>query len=176
MNSSGVSHDHMDTRSSTLVSWVSLIEVAVSTASWSSSFSGMYGIGSFTRPLPRSHYRDLSPSRTALLILRFLRALPTGVPTKRGLWKLLGGTLLKQWDGLLWSLLRCKNALPFLWIADEWLSCTQKIISPCCEKSVSCNGVVQVVVGIAAERGKVLCHYGYQLIVTYAIFGSSDNK
>jgi hypothetical protein len=42
----------------------------------------MNGIGGFTQQLPRLHSWGLSPSRTALLILRFLWAIPRGVLTQ----------------------------------------------------------------------------------------------
>ena len=90
MNFSRVLQDHMDTRSSTLVGRASLIEAVLSTDFCSSSFSGMYGIGGFTRPLPCSHSCGFSLSGTALLILVFMRAIPREVPTNKALKKLLG--------------------------------------------------------------------------------------
>jgi hypothetical protein len=82
---SGVPQDHTDTWSSTLVGSVSLTKAVVSTASRSSSFSGMYRIGGFTQLLHCSHSWGLSPSVTALLILRFLRAILRGILPKKAL-------------------------------------------------------------------------------------------
>ena len=47
-------------------------------------------MGGLTRPLPCSHSWGFSPSGTALLILRFSRAFPRGVPTNRALKELFG--------------------------------------------------------------------------------------
>ncbi len=55
-------------------------------------------MGGLTRPLPRSHSWGLSPSGTALLILRFSRAFLRGVQTNRAL-KDSSGTHAWQRDG-----------------------------------------------------------------------------
>ena len=90
-NCSGVPFDQMGTRNSTLWGRFNFsVEAPESTASWMTSFSGMYGIGGLLRPAFLLHSWGLSPSGAtfAWLILRAIS--PRLVPKNKALKKLLG--------------------------------------------------------------------------------------
>ena len=120
MNCSGVLCDHRDTPNSTLPRRVSLIVLAEpSTASWNSSFSRMYGIGSLFHPLLWSHSWGLSPFGTALLNIILLRAVPSLVLMNRALKNVFRACCLNGMILVGLNRLRHRNMLPNLWWLEE---------------------------------------------------------